>query len=360
MRLPVSTADDKRAADVLQRTARANDFLQTAWLYYSARAAERRVSDIPDDLIVSSRVQALAEAGLPGVTAKGAINAMTTTDDLWSGMVVGFLEAIRPTSVFDRLLSGGMIRAPLKSRLIKVTVGIAGSTVAQGAVKPIGSMEIGDALAEPRKCAGIVIATAELIRHGTPATRSLFDTALRLAVSRATNVEFLSGLTAIGQAPTGSAGNTAANVVGDLQGLIGSIDHDETSQLYFIVTPDDALGLATLFTTAGTLVFPNFSATSGGPLIGGVQGVVSSDCPAGTAILVDAAGILAGDDGAKLDSSRHSDIVMDTSPDLPVTQSTVTIGTFQRNLIALRCERQFGFALARNAVASLSGVDYLP
>jgi hypothetical protein len=69
--------------------------------------------------------------------------------------------------------------------------------------------------------------------------------------------------------------------------------------------------------------------------------------------------LLLGDEGITLDNSRQAALQMETAPDNPTTGSTVLLNLWQRNMLALRAERSFAFALGRvNAIASLSGVDY--
>jgi hypothetical protein len=66
-----------------------------------------------------------------------------------------------------------------------------------------------------------------------------------------------------------------------------------------------------------------------------------------------------GVDGVRLDIARHASLQMDTAPDSPPTANTVALSLFQRNMVALRAERTFGFAPIRSgAIASLSGVAY--
>lgn len=75
--------------------------------------------------------------------------------------------------------------------------------------------------------------------------------------------------------------------------------------------------------------------------------------------MIDASGLLLGDEGITLDNSRQAALQMETAPDNPTTGSTVLLNLWQRNMLALRAERWFAFALGRvNAIASLSGVDY--
>ena len=56
-----------------------------------------------------------------------------------------FQQSLRDLSVFDTVLSGGMVRAPLRSRGFSITTGIGGSVVPGASVKPISSLVLGRA-----------------------------------------------------------------------------------------------------------------------------------------------------------------------------------------------------------------------
>lgn len=349
---PSIAHDVRRAAEILDRSEKANDFLSYARVLIASRAFGRSMLDLAAEQRVSPRVIEVIKTSVAGIdTGTGA--------GLYPTMVSGFLESIRPISVFDRLMSGGMVRAPLRTKLVSVASGITGSTSPEGSIKPLGSLSLNDdALLEPKKVAAIVVATRELLKFSIAGGARLFDSELRTGVARATNAEFLSGLIAE-TTPTASAGGTAANIWTDLNTLLGGIDLHEGSRLYFIVTPDDAKALATKLTATNILAFPNFSATGGGEVLPGVTGLVSSDMPAGTALMIDASGIVAGDEGIALDGTWQTSLQMDTAPDSPPVAGTVMVSLFQENKVALRAERAFAFAPGRSgAVASLSGVNY--
>src|SRR5262245_27297274 len=62
-----------------------------------------------------------------------------------------FQESLRTASVFDAVLDGGMVRAPLRSRGFSITTGIAGGAVPERSIKPISSLVLAQQLLEPRK-----------------------------------------------------------------------------------------------------------------------------------------------------------------------------------------------------------------
>jgi hypothetical protein len=94
----------------------------------------------------------------------------------------------------------------------------------------------------------------------------------------------------------------------------------------------------------------------GGPLIGGIEALVSDQLPANRIVAVVADGlIVASDDTIALDASRQALIQLDSSPDSPPTSSTNLISLWQATLVGLRAERAFAFKVARTrSVAALS------
>jgi hypothetical protein len=56
--------------------------------------------------------------------------------------------------------------------------------------------------------------------------------------------------------------------------------------------------------------------------------------------MIDASGLLLGDEGITLDNSRQAALPMETAPDNPTTGSTVLLNLWQRNMLALRAERR--------------------
>jgi hypothetical protein len=191
-----------------------------------------------------------------------------------------------------------------------------------------------------------------------PSAEELFNAKLREAAVLASNTSFTKWLVEQ-TTPTGSSGASAANMITDLKVLLNAVGRGENSRFFFIVSGDDAVGMATIINAGGQLQFPAFNITGGGTVLPGVTGLVCNELPAGTAVMVDAGGLMLADLGFVPDIARNATLIMNTAPDSPEVAATVTQNLWQANKVALRVERQFGFALARsNAIASLSGVNY--
>jgi hypothetical protein len=341
--------EDRRHVEILERSERSVDFLTACRVIALAKGDKQTALRLCD--MHRPRV---SEAVKGAIAAASTANASTLVQ--FPTAAAGFLESLRSISVFDRLMAGGMVRAPLYTRSIVVSTGATGANPGEAEIKPISSLQLDGALLRPIKTSAIVVATEELIKFGMPTP--LFDSELRRAVSAVTNSQFLAGLVAA-TTPTASAGATAANILTDLKTLLDAIDYGEGARLYFITSPDDAKGIGTVINAAGQLQFPNFSVVGGGEVLPGIVGLISSDLPSGAAVMLDATQLLAGDEGVTIDASRQATIQLNTSPDSPATASTVPTSLWQQGLAAIRCERVFGYTVARSgAVASLSGVNY--
>lgn len=340
-----------RQSEILERSERSSDFLSLARCLVLAKGDRRGALYLAE----MQHLPRVAEAFKAAIAPISTVSASTLVQ--FPAASAGFLESLRSISVFDRLLAGGMIRAPLYTRGIVITLGATGASPGEGETKPISTLQLAESLLRPLKTSAILEITEELVKFGRPA--QLFDTQLRRAISTETNKSFLAGLIAA-TTPSASAGSSAANVLSDLSTLLGAITTvSESSKLYFVVTGAAAKGLATKINAAGVLQFPNFSVTGGGEILPGIVGLISNDLPANTAIMVDASQVLAGDEGVALDASRQATIQPNTSSDSPPTAATVPVSLWQQGLVALRAERFFGYTVARSgAVASLSGVTY--
>ena len=306
----------------MERSERANDFLNACRVLALAKGDRRTALHLAE----MQRLPRVAETIKGVIAAASTANASTLVQ--FPAAAAGFLESLRSISVFDRLLGGGgMIRAPLYTRSIIVTTGATGANPGEGETKPISSLQLDGSLLRPIKTSATVVATEELLKFGAPTP--LFDSELRRAISSVTNATFLAGLIAA-TTPSGSAGSTAANVLTDLNTLLGAITTvSESSRLYFIVTGTAAKGLATKINTAGVLQFPNFGVQNGGEVLPGITGLISNDLPASTAVMVDASQLLAGDEGVTIDTSRQATIQLNTSPDF-----------------SAGCQHRSGFAVA--------------
>jgi hypothetical protein len=293
---------------------------------------------------------------------KAATTAGSTVN--WSDLVgysvlsEAFSASLRSIGVFDRALKEGMVRAPLRSKAIKINTNIGGDIVSEGATKPIRRLDLSQSnLLNPVKAVAIVVTTKELLLLGDTSADTLFNKELSDAVVAATDRKFLADLIA-STTPIASAGGTLANVMTDLDALLSAINTGPNSRIFLVLEPDDMKGLALKASSTGAPAFPNLG-PSGGELMPGLTALTSDQLPANTAVLFAADGIAANAGIIALDSSENVVLELSDSPASPPVAATVTTSLWQADLRALRAERYFAFAIVRpTCVASLSGVNY--
>jgi hypothetical protein len=267
----------RHAADVLDRTEKAGDFLAYARVLVATATMNGVTSgEVGRALRVGPRVMEIAKGGIGPMGTDSAV--------LFASMANGFSESLRSRSVFDRLLASGARRVPLNSHAFVISSGITGSRVAEGSVKPVSSLSVTTETLDPIKVSAIVAASNELLKFLNPSAQGLFDTELRTSAAAATNLAFLAGLIAL-TTPTASAGATAADILTDLATLLGEITVSENSKLFFVLHGDNGKKLPTKVNgPAGAIAFPKFSPTGGGEILPGITGLISNDMPAGTAL----------------------------------------------------------------------------
>jgi hypothetical protein len=323
----------------------------------------RMVASSPDDLPGAAfRGERHLPAGRAVAALKAAVNAGSTSDPAFAAladysiMATGFLASLRSLSAFDAMLGeGGMRKVPLEQKLAVVSVALVGGGVNQAAIKPVSVMHLDVSALAARKAVAMIIASDELLRFSTPAAMSLFSSELKAAVAAATDLLFLGELLAQ-TTPTPSSGTTADAALTDIGALLDAIDPRANSKVYMVLRPEQARSLKLFRDTAP--IFPDMELT-GGSVIGGVTALVSDQLQVGTALMVDAASLVAGSDTVLLDASRYSSLQFSSTPDSPPTAASNVESLFQSGRSALKCERLFGFDVVRaSGIASLSGVAW--
>ena len=293
-------------------------------------------------------------------TLKSAVSGATIGD--WSAIAdyqnvqQAFQESLRDASVFDAVLNGGMVRAPLRSRGFSITAGISGAVTSEPSIKVISSLTMAQQLLELKKAAAIVVTSKELADY--PGAQQLFASELQKAVVAATDTNFLAALVAA-TTPTASAGSSLANIITDLGVLLGAVTTSATSKVFYVTSVTNMKKLVLKSNSVGSPAFPGLT-LSGGEVFGGVTAIASDSIPFGAALMFAADAIVGNADAILPGKSEQSTLQMElTSPDSPPVAGTVLLSLRQNDLLALRMERFFGFTVMRTSgVASLSGVSY--
>jgi len=284
---------------------------------------------------------------------RSAVQTGTTTDPLWAGALTdykialnGLLETLRPREVFTRIKTdGAALIVPLHTRVVAANVGAHGSSVAEGAPKPLTRLTLASNAIPERKSIALVVFSDELVR--APGAEALIGRELRGAVADATDSEFLAGLIDSSVPTVTGSGPTAADFGTDLAAALAYLRLHAGSRLYLVVTPDVAARLAVKMTN-GVLAFPDLAVDGGS--VAGITVLASDSLPpaAGSdtsnAMLIDAAALALADDTLVLSASRQAALQMD---DAPSAGAAAMVSLFQSNLVALRAERYFGFEQVR-------------
>lgn len=300
------------------------------------RSDARRIADEQG----TQRVQGIQERAQPGAIGGTSHWGQELSD--FRQLATGFIAELAHASVFDAALPD-MITQPLRTRLTITVTGIVGTEADEAAEKVVSEMAFRAELLEARKSAAIVVLAEELARLAQ-ADEQIGD-ALRRGVATATDSAFLSYLIAL-TTPVPSTGA----VLDDLAALFASVPTGSDSRWFFVITPAAA---AQITFTAGTTgrAFPQMTPT-GGQI--GVDVLVSDQLQEGQAILFDARSLAGTSEAVSLSASGEASVDLGDGPGMLAS-------LWQRDLVAVKCERWYGFAALRpDTVASLSGATYTP
>jgi hypothetical protein len=299
------------------------------------------------------------------ILQKTAQGAGSLSDPTFAGIAdmgwasTAYLESLRTSSAFLRMLDGGLMRAPLRTRLSFSSFNLVGSRVAEGAAKPISDMVIENLLLESHKASAMIVVSRELSMMVSPAAQALISRELRNALGDALDTEFLACIDDTGVAIINSDGSTAAFAASDLKNLLSAVPARQGSKFFFLMSPATAIDAMTLTDSAGSFVFPDMG-PQGGMLLG-IEALVSTAVSDGEIWLIDGAGILADAEAVTLESSQQATLVMDTAPAMNSTTPTPAQGVslFQTNSAALKAHIWFGCQRIRaDAVARLTSIAW--
>ncbi|TGR05412.1 hypothetical protein EN833_23355 [Mesorhizobium sp. M4B.F.Ca.ET.190.01.1.1] len=284
------------------------------------------------------------------------------TSGTWGGQLAGeyqiasdgFLEGVRNSSVFLKLLNAGMKAIPLRERLSIVTTNATGFVRGEGSALPLTSLALENDGLDPLEAVCLVIVSDELLRIASPAAAALLDRELKAGVAEAIDRQFVAILAAAATSSTASIGSTATAAAYDLRTMLDDISTNAASRLHWIGATNVAKRASALY-DSGSFVFPGMSAQGGTML--NLPFLVSDQVAAGKLLLVDAAGVMGNADLIQLEVFRHGDVQMDTSPDSPATSSTVMRNLWTHNEKALLARTFFGADVFRTgAVVEKTGI----
>jgi hypothetical protein len=321
---------------------RDREFISLAKTLAAAKGQSMAAVDMARARRASPRVVALLEKAAtdPGFLGDPS-NWADPLAQSYAQIGASFVESLRHDSVFDTIAGwNGFRPVPLRTRTHVISLGATGGEVGEAFSKPVSKLELESGTLEPRKTAAMLIVTDELARSVHPAALELFGRELRAAVGSATDETFLAELAAADGSPVTTAGDSAANALTDLSAALASIPGSSQSHYVAVIAPGTAKSWAFFDKSA----FQNLTALGG--FVRGLPILISGGLPTGVKILlVDANQIAASPGTVVLDGSSHATLALsDASTEGPQTLTNL----WQKNLRAIRAERQFGFELLQN------------
>lgn len=172
----------------------------------------------------------IAIRGKSVVTPLSTENATAIAD--YDALRAAFMGSLAQASAFDRMLPD-MLRVPLRSRVVLVSSGATGAIVGEGSPTRVSSLGLGPTDVDETHAVAMIAVSEETAKSDR--SGDLLGSEVRKAVSRTTDIEFVSKITN-GLTPVESTGGaSAADVRADLGTALAAIDTDETSRLYVLV-----------------------------------------------------------------------------------------------------------------------------
>lgn len=318
------------------------------------------------------------------IIEKAAVDAGTTSHSTWASPLVEyqnmaseFINFLRPLSIIGRI--NGFRRVPFNIKVPRMTAGASVNWVGETKVKPLSSLAFDSLTLDFFKIAGIIPLSEELIRFSSPSAELLVRDDLAGAVVQLMDRDFVDPSKALaagvspasitnGVTPRIASGTTAAAFRADVKAMLDPmiIAGVPLSTGVWIMKQGRALSLSLMMNALGQAEFPNIN-MSGGTLLG-FPVITSENVPAqggsptdGDLIIFAIAGeiMLADDSGVNIDMSREASLQMETTPDSPVTASTVTVSLWQHNMVAIKAERFINWEKRRStAVGYISSAKY--
>jgi HK97 family phage major capsid protein len=303
---------------------------------------------------------------------KAAVAPATTTDPTWAGPLVPttnitgeFIELLRPATVIGRV--PGLRTVPFNAAVPMQTGGGTYNWVGEAKPKPVTAAAYGTARLSVSKAAGIIVLTDELARLSVPSAEALIRDEMIKGIAGFLDQQFLDPAVALlaGVHPASITNGTVAipataDPLNDIHTLLGWFVTAgiPLSGLVVVMSPTNALVLATKKNAMGAPEFPGMSVT-GGTLLGGIT-VLTSSVVGTNIVAFDPSYILIADEGGvSIDVSREASVQMDSAPMDPADATTVYVSLWQNNLIGLRAERYINWNRAvLTAVKYISGTAY--
>lgn len=303
------------------------------------------------------------------LATKSAVNPGSTLEPSWAAplavvrpLAEAFIDVARPASLIGKLLRLSA-RVPFNVSVPTATTGGTYRWVGQGAPKPVGNMQLGNATLTISKASGLIVITDELLRLSAPASVDTLRRELITGMSQYLDqqvtdptvaaVAGVSPASITNGAPSiGSAGSSAANAVTDIKALIAAFIAANPNAASIAILMSPAAATAMAIATNSTTLGPNGGALFGVPVLTGAIG--------SRVVVLDPTALLIADDG-ELDVtiSRQGTVEMDTLPTSPPTAGTVMVSLWQLGLVGLKIDRFIEWRMARANAVMYTNVAYV-
>lgn len=276
---------------------------------------------------------------------KTAVAGADTTTVGWAAELVrndtvGFIEALKPVSVYAALASLGTAIPFGNAHSITIprrgtTGGLAGAFVGEQGVIPVGKTNFGSSRLDRFKMSVISVFSKELARTSTPQIEAVIRAGIEADTAEALDTAFLDASAAVaGVRPAGirnnantsagTAGGGAAAVIADIKSMVGVMTAAKTGAKPVLIMPSTSkLSVGLLNTTLGEFLFRDELA--GGRLLG-IPVIASTNVPANTAILIDAAHFATAFGVPEFDVSETATLTMANADGTAPTQAIDAAG----------------------------------
>lgn len=300
-------------------------------------------------------VQNVAKA-VVGTTGSAEYSALVDTQNL----VGEFMDVMRPQTIIGRI--SGFREVPFNITVATKTKSSIVNWVGEAQPKPVTNLEIGKTSLSFSKIAGIVPFSDELGRFSDPKVDAMVMQDLSDSIVEFSDAQFILPTKAEtddspasvlnGVTPVTASGITADAFRTDLRALRGKLiaANVSLSGCYYIMSETMASYMSDLVDALGNPVYRGMDAPVGQKTLKGLP-VVESESAGKIIALIKPSEILLADDGG-IDLSVSTEATLEYNDGV----SDVTLGLWQKNLIAVRAERYIRWK-KRHALAA-AWIDY--
>jgi len=294
---------------------------------------------------------------------KAASIAGTTAPNNWAGAAVdyhavvsGFVESLKTTSIFYRMLSdGGIRRAPLWTRVLLAVANADAWIKMEGLPVPVSELDLDAGGIDVVTAASIIVLSKSLVESTSSGAQALMMRELRNAVSKAVDAEFLNLITDSSTPGLVSSGVNDAAVRADILALLAEVNvgASEDAALYWLASP----GVA----NAMTVVDPHGTMGPRGGSFYNLPALVSDVLPAGRLALVDAAGVAGDSHTVTVNASDQASLEMSTTPsgNATIGAGASLVSLWQLSAIGFLAKADFGVRRMREgALAIMDGIAW--